>query len=126
MDATPITRLRRCGVAPEEVEEQFARSSGPGGQNVNKVETRVRLLHRPSGISVTVSDHRHRERNRQTAWLRLAEKFEALREEKRQQQAARRSRARARNARPSAGTKRRMVETKRRRGEIKKLRGRVE
>ena len=41
-----------------DLEETFARSSGPGGQNVNKVATAVTLRHRPSGMSVTVQDSR--------------------------------------------------------------------
>ncbi len=95
------------------------------GQHVNKVETQVRLVHRPSGVNVVASEHRHRERNRQAAWRRLAEKFEALRAARRQEKAADRSKKRAQANRRSPGTKRKMVESKRRRGENKKLRGKV-
>jgi len=122
---TPEARLRHCGIRLDDVEESFARSSGPGGQNVNKVETLVRLVHRPSGVSVVASEHRFRERNRRAAWLRLAEKFEALRAARRQEQAANRSKKRAQANRRSLGTKRRMVESKRRRSDAKKLRGKV-
>lgn len=124
-DRTPETRLRDCGIDLDDVEESFARSSGPGGQNVNKVETLVRLVHRPTGVYVTASEHRSREMNRRTAWERLAGKFEALREARQQERAAKRSRKRAQAARRSPGTKRKMVESKRRRSETKKSRGKV-
>jgi len=122
---TPETRLRRCGIDLDDVEESFARSSGPGGQNVNKVETLVRLVHRPTGVNVVASKHRSREMNRRAAWVRLAEKFEALREARRLERAANQSKKRAQANRRSLGLKRRMVESKRRRSESKKLRGKV-
>jgi len=125
-DRTLEERLRHCGIRMDEVGESFARSSGPGGQNVNKVETQVRLVHRPTGVSVVASEHRSREMNRRAAWLRLVEKFEALREARRLERAASRSRKRAQAARRSPGTKRKMVESKRRRGETKKSRGKVQ
>ena len=59
-----------------ELEETFARSSGPGGQNVNKVATAVTLRHRPTGLSVTVQDSRSQMRNRQLARERLLEAIE--------------------------------------------------
>lgn len=122
---TPEVRLQLCGIVLDDVEESFARSSGPGGQNVNKVETLVRLVHRPTGVTVVASEHRSRLMNRRAAWVRLAEKFEALREARRLERAANQSKKRAQANRRSLGQKRRMVESKRRRSESKKLRGKV-
>ena len=55
-----------------DVEESFIRSSGPGGQNVNKVATCVQLLHRPTGIKVKCQKYRFQHLNRQEAWTLLA------------------------------------------------------
>ena len=51
MDQSIAERMRRLGVAQSEFEEIFARSSGPGGQRVNKVSTAVTLRHLPSGLA---------------------------------------------------------------------------
>jgi protein subunit release factor B len=109
----------------EDLRESFARSSGPGGQHVNKVSTAVTLTHLPTGLSVTVSDSRSQSMNRKLARERLAEKLQERREARRQQMRAATAKARRQKARRSPGEKRKLVAGKRHRSEIKKGRGKV-
>ena len=64
-----------------ELEEIFERSSGPGGQNVNKTSTKVMLRHLPTGISVTVQDTRSQAQNRMLARERLLKALNDRRKE---------------------------------------------
>jgi peptide chain release factor 1 len=58
-----------------EVTINYTRSRGKGGQNVNKVESCVQLIHKPSGIVIRSEDSRDREKNEVMAWERLIEKL---------------------------------------------------
>jgi len=73
--ATLEREMKRLGIREEDLEETFTRSSGPGGQNVNKLATCVHLRHRPSGIAVKVMRERSQALNRFLARRSLAEKI---------------------------------------------------
>lgn len=119
-------RMKELGVLESELQEIFARSGGPGGQNVNKVSTAVTLRHLPSGLSVTVQDSRSQSLNRKLARERLFDAIEHSREKKRAAEIARREKARRqRSPRPRA-LKKRILEGKRRRSKLKKLRTNVD
>lgn len=109
-----------------DLQESFARSSGPGGQNVNKVSTAVTLRHLPSGLSVTVQDSRSQAFNRKLARERLRELLERRKgEQNAAERAQREKRRRQRRPRPR-GLKERILESKRQRSRTKKLRSRVD
>lgn len=69
-------KMLKLGIREQDLDEQFVRSSGPGGQNVNKVSTCVILVHRPSGITVRSQETRSQALNRFLARRLLVEKME--------------------------------------------------
>lgn len=78
--------LQSDTINERDITYETLRSSGPGGQNVNKVETAVRATHNPSGISVVASDMRSQSQNKKLALERLVMKLSVIEESKRIQQ----------------------------------------
>ncbi len=76
-------KVESIPINPDEIRIEFAKSSGPGGQNVNKRETAVRLVHLPTKIAVHVSSERSQAQNRERAMSMLQAKIYKLREEER-------------------------------------------
>lgn len=82
----PYIQQGKIQIRPEDVEWQFYRASSQGGQNVQKVSSAVRLIHKPSGIVVTAQQERFQEQNRQIAQELLAAKLYERQEKERQAQ----------------------------------------
>ena len=117
--------MGKLEVSETELEESFARSRGPGGQNVNKVSTAVTLRHVPTGISVTVQDSRSQAVNRKLARERLVDAIESAREGQRMAEIAKREKERRRKSPRPARLKKKILESKRRRAELKKQRTKI-
>ena len=77
----PMRKKTTIEISPSDIEMEYSRSGGAGGQNVNKVETAVRLIHKPTGIDVRCTSERSQLANRERAMEILKAKLQQLKEE---------------------------------------------
>jgi len=84
-----IKEEKEIEIKPDDLRVDFYRASGPGGQNVNKRETAVRVTHLPTGIVVSSQAQRSQQQNKERAMQTLASKLYQLQEQKKEKEVAR-------------------------------------
>lgn len=115
-------KMDKLHIRDHDIEEIFSRSSGPGGQNVNKVETCVTLLHRPTDVKVKCQEHRTQHANRFFAREQLVEAVEHYYEQLRRAKRHAAEKLRRQNRKRPAALKEKILKSKKKVSEKKKKR----
>ena len=115
-------RMDSLGIQEKDLVERFIRSSGKGGQNVNKVATCVYLKHLPTGIEVKCQEERSQALNRYRARKILADKVEELILGRESEEQKRIAKIRRQKRKRSKRAKDKMLEEKKKQGEKKEAR----
>ncbi len=123
-DDVLVKRMRRLGICEEDLEENFIRGTGAGGQKINKTSSTVVLVHVPTGLEVRCQRERSQSQNRIIARQDLCDKLEAKLQSVRQVKRDAIELKKRQNRKRPRGLKERILEHKHRRSEVKKHRGR--
>jgi protein subunit release factor B len=117
-----LERMDQLGVSEEDLEETFVRSSGPGGQKVNKTSTCVFIRHIPTGLTVKCQRERLRSVNRFIARRILLDKIERMQKGVIEKEREKIEKIKRQKRKRSKRAKEKMLKDKRKQSEKKKLR----
>jgi len=120
-----LDRMQRLGVSESDLQETFIRSSGPGGQKVNKTATCVYLVHVPSGMSVKCQKTRSQSMNRFLARRILLDRMERLQKGQAAAERRRIEKLRRQKRKRSKRAQEKVLQAKHRQSEKKALRSKV-
>lgn len=112
-----LKKAKKLDIHPEDIEEQFIRGSGHGGQKINTSASTVQLKHLPTGIEVRCQEHREQAKNRMTAYRILIDKIEDHVKGKKSERAQKMYKIRKQKKRRSRRAKEKLREIKKRRAE---------
>lgn len=118
-------RMRELGVSEADFEESFVRSSGPGGQKVNKTSSCVHLLHIPTGLAVKCQRERSQSLNRHLARRLLLDKIERRQKGFLAEEQTKIEKLRRQKRKRSKRAKEKMLSAKHQQARKKELRGKV-
>ena len=118
-------RIKSLGLSFSDFRESFLKSSGPGGQNVNKTSTAVVVQHLSSGLLVKCQKERSQSANRLEAWILLLEKIKAKKEQERLKAISLREKVKRQNRKRPQSLKEKILEQKRHVSEKKKSRHKI-
>ena len=119
-------KMRRLKIFKKDIKETFIRSSGPGGQNVNKVSSCVEMVHIPTGIRVKCQAARTQNANREKAIKLLVDKIEKKMNEHKQQSIYAKAKISRQNRKRTKAKKEEILQGKHRRSEKKESRKRID
>ncbi|HRT26950.1 MAG TPA: peptide chain release factor-like protein [Syntrophales bacterium] len=119
-------RMKRLGISEDDIRETFIRSSGPGGQKVNKTSSGVYLVHLPTGLSVKCQQSRSQAVNRFLARRLLADRIERIQKGVVEAERMRVEKIRRQKKRRSRRAKEKIRQEKHLKSEKKTLRSKVE
>ena len=120
-----LERMEKLGIRKEDIEESFVRSSGPGGQHVNKTSTCVYVIHVPTGLSVKCGRTRSQALNRFYARRLLLDKIEKAMTGFVEEELSRIEKLKRQKRKRSKRAKEKMLQAKHRQSEKKSLRSKV-